>query len=52
MLALVGSAGALSWALLLFAADRERRAAAFAAGGVMLALWAATHLTERQHERG
>ena len=48
MLALAGSAGALSWAFLLFCADRERRAAAFAAGGLMLAIWAAAHLTDRR----
>jgi hypothetical protein len=51
MVALVGSAAALSWAFLLFFADREQWAAAFAAGGLMLALWAATHVTDRQHER-
>jgi hypothetical protein len=47
-LALIGSAASLSWAFLLFVADRERRAAAFAVGGLMLAFWAATHLTERR----
>jgi hypothetical protein len=50
MLALVGSAAALSWAFLLFCADREQRAAVFATGGLMLAVWAATHLTDRQHQ--
>ena len=49
--ALVGSAAALSWAFLLFFADREQWAATFAAGGLMLAVWAATHVTDRQHER-
>jgi hypothetical protein len=51
MLALVGSAAALSWAFLLFFADREQRAATFAVGGLMLAVWAASHLTDRQHRR-
>ena len=48
MLALAGSAAAFSWAFLLFCADREQRAAAFAAGGLMLAVWAAAHLTDRR----
>jgi len=51
MIALVGSAAALAWAFLLFFADREQWAAAFAAGGLMLALWAAAHVTDRRHER-
>ena len=51
MLALAGSAAALSWAFLLFWSDRDQRAAVFAAGGLLLAVWAATHLTDRQHRR-
>jgi hypothetical protein len=51
MLALVGSAAALSWAFLLLFADQERRAAAVAVGGLTLAVWVAAHLTERQHQR-
>jgi hypothetical protein len=48
-LALAGSAVATSWALLLFFADREGRAATFLGGGLTLAVWAAIHLTDRQH---
>jgi hypothetical protein len=51
LLALAGSAAALSWAFLLFFADREQRAVTFAAGGLVLAVWTATHVTDRQHER-
>jgi hypothetical protein len=51
MLALAGSAAALSCAFLLFFSDREQRAATFAAGGLMLAVWAAIHLTDRHHSR-
>lgn len=51
LVALVGSAAAFSWAFLLFFADRDQRAATFAAGGLALAVWAATHVTDRQHER-
>lgn len=50
-LALAGSAAALSWAFLLFFADHEEGAATFAAGGLALAVWAALHLTSRQHHR-
>jgi hypothetical protein len=50
-LALVGSATALSWAFLLFFADRDQRASVFAAGGIALAVWAAIHLTDRQDHR-
>ena len=51
MLALAGSAGALAWAFLLFFADIDKRAVVVAAAGLMLALWAAIHLTDRQHRR-
>lgn len=49
ILALAGSATAFSWALLLFFADREQRAATFTIGGLALVLWAALHLTDYQH---
>jgi hypothetical protein len=49
-LAVAGSAVALSWAFLLFFADREQRAAAFAVGGLALAAWAAFQLTDRRHQ--
>jgi hypothetical protein len=49
MLALAGSAAALYLASMLFLADREQRAAIFAAGGLALVLWAAFHLTDRPH---
>jgi hypothetical protein len=50
IIALTGSATALYWAFLLFLADREQRATTFALGGLALVIWAAMHVTDRQHE--
>jgi hypothetical protein len=44
--ALAGSAVALSIAFLQFWADHEGRAALFTAGGLALAVWAASHVTD------
>jgi hypothetical protein len=49
LLALAGGFAAFYWAFLLFFADREQRAVMFTAGGLALVLWAATHLTDREH---
>jgi hypothetical protein len=46
MIALAGSVAALYIASMLFLADLEQRAAIFAAGGMALLAWAATHLTD------
>lgn len=48
MLALTGSAAALSLACLQFFADQEQRAMLFAIGGLALAVWAASHLTDHE----
>ena len=46
--ALVGGAGALAFALLVYLAGSDATAAAFAGGGLLLALWAGVHITDRQ----
>jgi hypothetical protein len=50
MLAFVASIAALSWASLMFLADQEQRATVFAAGGLVLIVWAAFHLTDRPQQ--
>ena len=49
MLALTGGSAALYWASVLFFADSEQAAVAFAAGGLALVVWSAFHRTDRPH---
>jgi hypothetical protein len=48
LLSLVAGGGALSFAMLLFFADREQRAVLFALGGIALTVWTAARLTDRR----